>query len=788
MTNNCFAQNKTKDSMKKVGIITYHHYYNYGSALQAYALQDAINSFDGYKAELIDYRAQDDFKRSRLQMLMLRLRRLPTYIKEWKRVHTLQKYGWKLRLKEPAFDKFFDNQFITNGKSFHTWSELKEGSPQYDILVTGSDQTWSPQIGFKPAMFLEFGPTDALRIAYAPSIGVSNLSKQDKDYLNTHLQPFESISCRESVGTNLLRDCVKGKKISNVLDPTFLLTRDDWDRVAIKPKIQGDYILCYFIGHKNYYREIAKQLSEDLNLPLYYIPVSWQELGNDDRLLSETGPLEFLGLIRDARLVLTDSFHGTAFSINYRKTFYSFTKIEGGKSASDNSRLYDILSKFHLEDRLFDKKEHIEFTDIDYSRTNRYIDSERSDSLFFLKGALQDNRICCHNVCTGCMACESVCNHDAIKIEKDTMGFLYPTKDLGKCINCNLCSCWCPNNVTPELCSPIESYVATSKSDFERNSSTSGGLASVIARSIIKNGGIVYGCTSIEASNIRHIRVEKEDELCLLKGSKYVQSNMHGIMPLIKRDLESDKKVLFIGTPCQVAGLKSFLRKPYDSLFTVDFVCHGVPSQQLLNDIVSFDYPEFKTKNLKIDFRFKNNSGNSNYGIKLTNKDGECVYREVYPNERYIGGFLGGLYYRDSCYQCHYARTERVSDITLGDYWDKENNFIEIGKNGLSMLLINTTKGIEIKNCISECIKLKSIDTEILVNRNAQLKHPMLRHSKYYFFKSVYSNDGYGDVLKATLDEEVKSIRISLAKMKIASILKRTLVGKGVISVIKRIR
>lgn len=775
--------------MKKVGIITYHHYYNYGSALQAYALQKAIEGIDkSYKAEIIDYRAQDDYQRSRIQMLMLRLRRLPTYIKEWNRVKTLQKYGHVLKLKEPAFDKFFDSQFVTNGKAFHSFSDLNKESLCYDIMVTGSDQTWSPQIGFKPAMFLEFGPSNALRIAYAPSIGVSKLSKDQKDYLNLHLQSFESISCRERLGTELLNECVKGKEIVNVLDPTLLLTKDDWNNIAIKPKIEGDYILCYFIGHKEYYRRIAEQLSEDLHLPLYYIPASWQELGKNNILISEAGPREFLGLIRNARLVLTDSFHGTAFSINYRKSFYSFTKIEGGKGASDNSRLYDILSKFHLEDRLYDKAGHIQFSDIDYTVANEHINAERELSLSFLKQALKDNRICSHEDCTGCMACEAVCQHNAIKIEKDSMGFLFPKKDLDCCVSCGLCNNRCPNNTPPVFQAPMESLVATAISDEERNTSTSGGLASVFSRYFIKEGGVVYGCTAVDAKGIHHIRVDIEENVELLKGSKYVQSNMHGVITSIKNDLESGRNVLFIGTPCQVAGLKSFLRKPYESLFTIDFVCHGVPSQQLLNDIISHEYPDYRIDDLKIDFRFKDKKGDSKYGIKLSDINGVCKFKETYPDSRYIAGFLGGMFYRESCYQCHYTNSERVSDITLGDFWDKDKDYMEVGNNGLSMLLVNSAKGKFLLNTIYDRIRVKKANIDELVSRNAQLRHPIKRHHDYNSIKICYLNGGYNDIVNCALDKEIDDIHRTLRKIKLANVLKQNAIGKKGLNLIKRFR
>lgn len=761
--------------MKKVGIITYHHDCNYGTVLQAFALQKAIDNIEGYEAEIIDYRAAEEKKLTTWQLVLIRIRRLPVYFLEWRRVRNLMKYEKVLNAKSTTFDLFFEKHQKESKHTFYSFSELKHFNHNYDILVTGSDQTWSPKIGLYPAFFLEFGSKKALRIAYAPSIGVTKLSEEEIIFFNEHLQSFEAISCRERLGTEILKAAVKGKQIQNVLDPTFLLTKEDWDEIADPPAINGDYIFCYFIGHKTYYRDIAQQLSKDLGLPLYYIPVSWQDVDKGYNFVSEAGPKEFLGLIRNARLVLTDSFHGTAFSINYGKTFYTFTKIEGGKNAKDNSRLYDILSKLHLEDRLYDSAEAIKFKDVDYSVAEKILEEERQQSLAFLKDALIDKRICPHDECTGCMACESVCSHQAIKIEKNAMGFFYPKKDMEKCIGCGLCEKSCPNNIAPEYHNPLSSCVASAVNSEEQQTSTSGGMASVIARHILNIGGVVYGCTSNDASQIRHIRVSTLKEVDSLKGSKYVQSDMTGIMRSIKEDLNNGLKVLFIGTPCQVAGLLTSLRKPYDNLFTVDFVCHGVPSQQLLNDIVGHDHPSSEDKPLKINFRYKDEKGESHYGIKLISQDGDTVYQEDYPNNHYITGFLGGMYYRDSCYQCHYAKGERVSDITLGDYWDREKNYTEIhhGKDGLSMMLINTSKGESLRTAVVDMTKMQAVETDSLVSRSGQLRNPMPKNIYYSDFKTEYISSGYSPKAETIIEAEIKRVKKALIINSIAECVKK---------------
>ncbi len=772
--------------MKKVGIITYYHYYNYGTVLQAYALQNVIERMGGYSVELIDFRASGEKK-----SIWGRLCLLPVYIKEWQRVLTLIRYGKILSKKKPFFENFFVEDLKTSHQTYQTFKALQENSPNYDIMVTGSDQVWSPllQIGLHPAMFLEFGLRKALRIAYAPSVGVSHFSKEESAFFNVHLQPYEALSCRERVGTDLLRNSVKGKNVINVIDPTLLLTESDWNEIAITSQIKKPYILCYFIGHKTYYRDVANRLSQKMQLPLYYIPMSWRDLKKNN-LISDVGPKEFLGLIRDARLVLTDSFHGTAFSINFRKSFYSFTKIKGGKEASDNSRLYDILSKYHLEDRLYDTALDINFSDIDYTEVDKRLEEDRQKSLCFLKDSMIDKRICAYEECTGCMACKTACVHHAINIEKDLMGFFYPKKIMDLCVDCGLCEDVCPNNNKLTFHYIKESYVATAKESQEVEKSASGGIASIIARFIIRNGGVVYGCTSMDAAHIQHIRISRENEIDLIKGSKYVQSDTILIMDSIKDDLKNGLTVLFIGTPCQVAGLQSFLRKPYKNLLTVDFVCHGVPSQQLFNDILGNDFPMLGKIPLKVDFRFRDKRGRSKYGIKLSDNNGKCVFKEIYPNNRYITGYLDGMFYRECCYQCHYAKSERVSDITLGDYWDREEKYTVLRHHkvdGLSMMMINTPKGEFVKKSIQNSVKMVGVATEILPNRNSQLIHPMQYHLDYETFKYEYMNYGYSNRAVMILDNEIKRIHRLLLLSKISGVVKKSFVGKMMILQMKRI-
>lgn len=375
--------------MKQVGIITYHHYYNYGTVLQAYALQKSVEAVSGKSCEIIDFRSAEEKKLTKSQLIALRLKRMFVYVKEWKRVWRLKKYAGVLSAKVPAFNKFFAEDLVVGDVVYHNYAELRNNPPQYEVYVTGSDQTFSPKIGLNPAMFLAFPPEGSKKIAYAPSVGVSSLTEDEKKTISNYLSSYSELSCREARGVELLKECASGKNVKLVVDPTLLLDANDWNQIAEKTTIQGNYILCYFIGHRKYYRDYARKLSEQAGYPLYFIPVSWMDLEKQNNMLPTAGPKEFLGLVRDAAIVLTDSFHGTIFSINYRKDFYSFLKIKGGSAALDNSRITGILARLGLKDRLLDETCNVNFSPVDYTFTEQKLTEERESSKAFLKNALQ---------------------------------------------------------------------------------------------------------------------------------------------------------------------------------------------------------------------------------------------------------------------------------------------------------------------------------------------------------------------------------------------------------------
>ena len=387
--------------MKKIGIITYFYYYNYGTMLQGYALQKVMEKLGkgNFSSEIIDCRF-DEKNLSFWTLVKIRLSRFFIYFTQIKRVISVfknrdlakinnLKYKEDIIKKKSLFDDFFSNCCVMSEKTYNNSKDLYPEPPIYDIYVTGSDQTWSPKVGLRDSLFLGFAPKGKIKAAYAPSIGVVDYSSDEDNYVREHLQEYQFVSCRESYGTDILKK-LSPVPVETVLDPTLLMRADDWREIAVNPEVSGKYILCYFIGDRHYYRDFAKQLSTQIGIPLVYIPGSNVDLKSVNTLIWKSGPREFLDLIDHAEVVLTDSFHGTIFSINFNKTFYSFIK-HSGKKAMDNMRIVDILDRMNLQDRLVDNYEggQIGYKPINYAYTNKLLEEERSKSESFIEKILR---------------------------------------------------------------------------------------------------------------------------------------------------------------------------------------------------------------------------------------------------------------------------------------------------------------------------------------------------------------------------------------------------------------
>lgn len=320
--------------------------------------------------------------------------------------------------------------------------------------------------------------------------------------------------------------------------------------------------------------------------------------------------------------------------------------------------------------------------------------------------------------CTGCTACKNICPKGAITMVEDIDGFKYPVIDQDKCINCGLCVKTCPILNTKENESLNKCYVGYNKNEEVRLNSSSGGIFSLIANNILDQKGIVIGAAFNKENELKHIAIEKTKDLNKLMGSKYLQSDLTDIFKYIKENIK-DRKILFVGTPCQVGGLKAFIKNDYNNLICVDLVCHGVPSPKLFKKYIE----ELESKNGKLlNYNFRDNStGWDTYSNTATFKDKKIT--EDRKQNKYMKLFLSDVALRQSCFNCNFKLGNKYSDITLGDFWGIKNHYPEMyNKSGVSAIIINTEKGNELFNNINKDIEYKECKLEEIVSGNPSLK------------------------------------------------------------------
>lgn len=350
--------------------------------------------------------------------------------------------------------------------------------------------------------------------------------------------------------------------------------------------------------------------------------------------------------------------------------------------------------------------------------------------------------------CTGCTACYNICPKQCITMESDNEGFWYPNIDKNKCINCNLCEKVCPiiNPIKKDDSKKI-AYAVINKDFKVRLKSSSGGVFSILAEYIIENNGIVYGASFDENFNIKHKRISCITNLDLLRGSKYVQSFIGNIYQQVKNDLENNKQVLFSGTPCQVEGLRSYLRKEYVNLITMDFICHGVPSPLVWKKYIE-EMNLSKQENIKnIYFRNKDNGWRS-FSLKIIFD--KKVYINSVKNDLFMKGFLQDIYLRPSCYSCEFKKINRISDITVADFWGIEYVLPNLDDDkGISSVVIHTEKG----KYLFDKLKDKMIFNEVKLNDILKYNPSMLVSAKYNkkregFFSELNSEKELIDLIK----------------------------------------
>mgnify|MGYP004474188087 CR=1 FL=1 len=346
--------------------------------------------------------------------------------------------------------------------------------------------------------------------------------------------------------------------------------------------------------------------------------------------------------------------------------------------------------------------------------------------------------------CCGCTACASICPKNCIVMESDDEGFIYPRVDLNSCAQCNLCEQVCPQKRKEERNNSIpETVVARDNRKKILSLGTSGSIFTAIIENILANNGVVYGVIIDDDKVVKHVRVDSLQDRKVIKipCSKYVKSEIRGIYLQVKDDLQSGKTVCFSGTPCQVAGLKSFLRKEYSNLICVDLVCRGNPSPLFWKRFV--EYLESKYKSTIIDVRFRNKTYGYHSGtMKVLFENGKVYYGSARTNY-YLKAFFADLCSRPSCYKCKFKHLQHESDLTLYDSWHaSELADLQDDDKGYTNIIIQSEKGRNLLNKLNT-IEVYPTDTRKAVELDGVMVENSVKWSekREMFFENMDNED-----------------------------------------------
>lgn len=755
---------------KKVGVVTITQGSNYGNKLQHYAVLQAVKTL-GYEPETITDTTAQGFA-DPVNQISMGSKLKPSYLKA--SIHSRMQYKYHrknesdgllrcvmkekkrrqefITSKKVRQDKFnrFSEQYLELGPvSVSATTRLSQSAlDEYDGFVCGSDQIWNPMYrDVSPVRFLQFAPRSK-RIALAPSFGVSEIPESRKDLYAKMLAEIPFLSVREDTGRDMIAN-LTGREAPVLIDPTLTLDATQWDKIATKPNAFRDdpFLLTYYLGSKSKRHERAiRAIAQERGLRI----VNLHEIAEREHYTFD--PAEFLWLIKHASFICTDSFHGVVFSTIYEKDFFHFARYESG-FGGDN-RVATLLKKLELTACTYQDAPYIR---PDFTRAKQLLAREQTKFFSFLKNALESSGIeqnapvYTHvtqlnqkhpSNCTGCTLCVSVCPTHAITMKRNVEGFLYPIVDEALCVACGRCVDRCKGVDARISTAHPKAYACINSDEIVRKSSSSGGIFSVLAQKTIEEGGAVYGARFGSNWKLIHAVATNMDEVKPMMGSKYLQSDLGETFLDAKRRLEGGQKVLYTGTPCQIAGLKGFLGEEYLNLLTMDIICHGVPSQLALDVYLKDDKDQLQ----KVSFRDKS-KGWSKYSMKLTYANRQA--QKTLEKDSYLIAFLRNMNLRHSCYDCKFKTVNRCSDITIADFWGVKHVAPDLDDDkGISLVITQSDKGEATIAVNQDRMTIREVDIHQAIKGNGAMTHSVLLPQSRAVFYSMIEQDFEGAVRK----------------------------------------
>lgn len=369
--------------------------------------------------------------------------------------------------------------------------------------------------------------------------------------------------------------------------------------------------------------------------------------------------------------------------------------------------------------------------------------------------------------CSGCMACAAGCINNSIIVCQDSLGNFLPEIQPDQCVHCGKCQKICPELNSLPFQEPTKAYAVWSLDPENRKTSSSGGAAAVFYEKALAEDCWICGAEYTPDGRVVHTLTKESASIRRYKQSKYVYSETGCVYRQIQEKLDAGEKVLMISLPCKIAGLMGYLRKPYDTLLTVDIVCHGTPSGQHLQNHITHVAPGLK------DFRLRFRQDNE--FMFLLEKNEKTVYQKIGRADTYLAAFLEGLSYREACYHCSYAKPERISDLTICDFWGlgAEIPFDHPYTGAVSAVLLNTGKGQAFFERCRENLFAEERPVSEAIKGNAQLNAPTPEHPKRAEFTARSQEQGFEAAVAAVLKDEMKAAQKEISRRQVRNKVRR---------------
>ena len=371
--------------------------------------------------------------------------------------------------------------------------------------------------------------------------------------------------------------------------------------------------------------------------------------------------------------------------------------------------------------------------------------------------------LCEKKICTGCTACVAACPQGCIAMVQDEEGFLHPQIDYALCIECGMCERSCPVLHAPAIGQESVAFAAKAKEEDILRHSTSGGVFTLLCRWIFEKGGVVFGAAYQGDFSVAHQKIDSAEGLHCLRFAKYTQSVMGDTFAQVRQELEDGRYVLFSGTPCQTAGLKSFLGRTYERLVLVDVICHGVPSPEVWAHYVRYRSKADAAGELPVSINLRSKcTGWPAYSVEFAYENG-AVYRALNREDPYMRGFVNDLYLRPSCHDCRFKGQSRCSDFTLGDYWGVWSQLPAYDdQQGTSLVLVHSQRGREIWMEICEGARWQQMPLpDCLAENPAAVRSPKIPANRGAFW-TRYQQEDFSRLIEELLPHPQAPVRTPL--------------------------